>query len=335
MKVLIIGGTGVISSCIVEQLLAKGHNISIFHRGTTPLNYGGKVEEFIGDKQNSEEFERMMKNYQFDVVIDMICFTVEDAELTIGVFKNKVEQIIITSSVAAYRRPLNSLPIQEGQEALTYNKDFPYAFHKAEVERYANKMIEEEDIPITIIRPSLTYGERGKNLGILRQNYNIIDRIKKGKPLVMFGDGTGPMSFTFAPDLAKGYEAVLGNKNTYGKSYHITSEERRMWDDLYLEFGKLLGVEAKIVHIPSEILFSYDPNLFGHIYYEKMYAGIYDNGKIKRDCPQLKMDMTLSDGLTMMLNWYEKSNAVVDEEKDQLEDRLVYLYEKLRNGFKE
>jgi nucleoside-diphosphate-sugar epimerase len=326
MKVLLIGGTGVISRCIVELLLEKSYEVTIFHRGKNKLKFNGEVREIIGDRRDSIDFKTKMKKVKVDFVIDMISFTHSDAQLTVETFANRVHQLIITSSVAVYKRPLKTIPTLEDEEELTEDPSFDYAFQKAEMERYLQKMITAEKLPITIIRPSLTFGAGAANLGVLRQNYGIVDRIKKGKPLIIFGDGTNPFSFTFAPDLAKAYLGVLGNKKTYGKSYHVANPEQHIWDDLYLEFGKVVGIEPKILHLPSELLNRLSPETFSHIHYEKKYPGLYDITKIQNDIEEFTFDIFLRKGIQMMIKDYEEKGSVVDPVKDQFEDELVRLY---------
>ncbi|WP_165878425.1 NAD-dependent epimerase/dehydratase family protein [Natranaerovirga pectinivora] len=331
MKVLVLGGTGVISRAIVVELLNKNYEVTIFNRGNNTL-FDGQVEQIIGDRNNKEQFESAFKNRFFDVVIDMISFHEQDAIMTVDTFKNQTSQIIFTSSVAAYKRPYNTLPIIEEKESLCDDPSFLYAYKKAEMERYLHTVIEEGILPITIVRPSLTYGIGAANIGVLRQNYGIVDRIKKGKPLIMFGDGTNPWSFTFAPDLAKGYVALVGNKKAYGEAYHITNEDRQMWKDLYLEIGKIVGIEPIINYLPSEILYKGNPDLFTHIHLEKCYPGIFDNSKIKRDAPEYEATIGLNEGLKEIINWFEASGKYVDPEKDALEDKLVEVYRQLERN---
>ncbi|MDR3563066.1 MAG: NAD-dependent epimerase/dehydratase family protein [Negativicutes bacterium] len=332
MKVLILGGTGVISRSIVEQLLARGDEVTLYNRGNSTLKFKGAVGQIIGDRSDRATFESAMKQQKFDVVIDMICFNAEDAASTVRAFGGHTGQIIVTSSVAAYKRPYRTVPTVESAEELWDDPDsFGYAYHKAEVERCLQKAIQADKLPITIIRPSLTYGPGAANLGVLRQNYGIIDRIKKGKPLVMFGDGTGSWTWTFAPDLAKAYVMAAGNAKTHGEVYHIASDEVHVWDDLYLEFGRIVGIEPKIVHIPSELLRQADPGLFSHLWYEKTYAGLFDISKFKAANPGYKMDVTLSEGIKGIAAWFEAEANKVDPAKDAMEDKLVAVY----NGWSE
>jgi nucleoside-diphosphate-sugar epimerase len=327
MKVLILGGTGVISREITKQLLADNHEVVLFNRGQKQLDFTQDVRQIIGDRQDRERFETKMHAERFDVVIDMICFNREDAESTIRAFSNNTDHLIVCSSIAAYKRPPKSIPIREDAEELFDDLSFPYAFHKAEMERFLQKEITKQQLPITMIRPSLTFGPGGANMGVLRQNYGIVDRIRKGKTLVMFGDGTTPWNFTFTPDLAKAFMLSAGNERTFGKTYHSTNEDPHLWEDLYLEFGKVVGKEPNIVHIPSELLYTAAPNLCGHLYFEKTYPGLFDNSKFKVDVPEFEAKISLHQGLQMMLDWFEKEANVIDPEKAALEDRLVDLHQ--------
>lgn len=326
MKVLVLGGTGVISREIVDQLLDRGDEVTVFNRGNSKLKFKGEVGRIVGDRSDAHSFEAMMKQKNFDVVIDMICFNRQDAESTLRAFAGRAGQIIVTSSVAAYKRPYVSVPTVETAEKLWDDPQFGYAYHKAQLELCLQQAIREQQLPVTILRPSLTYGPGAANVGILRQNYGILDRIRKGKPLVMFGDGTTPWCWTFAPDLARAFVAAAGNPKTYGQAYHIASEEVHIWDDLYLEFGRIAGVEPKIVHLPSELLRLASPNIFSHLYYEKTYSGLFDTAKFKAANPAFSVKISLAEGLRGLSAWFEQEAKQVDPEKDAMEDRLVEVY---------
>ena len=326
MKVLVLGGTGVISREIVKLLLEKQHSVTVYNRGSRQVAFSDEVRVITGDRSERQRFETRMRGESFDAVIDMICFNEADARSTVAAFRDSGAQLVICSSVAAYKRPYRSVPTVESAETLFDDPVFGYAYDKAQAERYLNTVTERGEAPITIIRPSLTYGPGAANIGVLRQNYGIIERIRKGKPLVMFGDGSTPWSFTFTPDLAKAFVGVLGNEQTYGEAYHACSEERCRWEDLYLAFGRVLGEEPKIVHIPSELLMAADPGLFSHLYYEKTYVGLFDNAKIRGVIPEFSCAITLDDGITMMVEWFEREASQVEPEKEALEDALVSLH---------
>jgi nucleoside-diphosphate-sugar epimerase len=328
MKVIVLGGTGNISTAIVARLLTEGHEVTCFNRGLRPVRYDGDVAVINGDKKDYSAFEAAMKPYKFDALIDMLSYNPADAAATLRAFEGRCGQFVFTSSSAVYRQPTGRVPITEDCPIRTEN-DFDYGFQKAEMERFLyGKM--EEGIPITIIRPSLTTGIGGFNLGVTRGNYGIVKRIREGKPLVVFGDGTNPWSWTFSPDLAKAYVGVLGNPKTIGQFYHACTEEVHIWDELYQTFGKIIGVEPKIIHVSTELLCAIDRPTFEHIITEKMYPGAFDNSKIKAAVPEFVCDYTLEKGLRMMCDWYESDPAarVVKPEFEAIEDKVAALYDR-------
>jgi len=326
MKVLVLGGTGVISREIVKLLLVTGHEVTQFNRGSRDVRTSSEVRQLTGDRTDRQGFEAAMRKESFDAVIDMICFNEVDARSTMAAFGESGAHIVFCSSVAAYKRPYRTIPTMEAAEELHDDPFFSYAFDKAEVERYLTTVIKEKNLPITMIRPSLTFGPGAANMGVLRQNFGIIERIRAKKPLVMFGDGSTPFSFTFTPDLAKAFVGVLGKEKSFGEAYHACSEERTRWEDLYLAFGRILDREVKIVHIPSELLVAAKADLFSHLFFEKTYPGLFDNSKIRSVVPDFSCEIDLHHGVEMMVDWFEKEANQVDPEKDALEDRFVALF---------
>ena len=330
MKVLILGGTGVISSQIVQEGLKNGFEIITFNRGFKKKESNDQIKVIIGDRKNEADFADKMKDIEVDTVIDMICFNKENAKQTLDVFKDKAKQIIFTSSVAAYERPYKSYPVREDKESLSTFTDFEYAFDKAEMERYLQQEMGKIKAAITVVRPSLTFGEGSANLGILRQNRNLVRRIKAGKPVVMTGEGFTPWSFTFTPDLAKGYILCCGNEKTYNDHFQITNTERVVWEDLYKAIGKVVGVEPKLVYIPSKLLGELWPSVCSHLYYEKMDFSVFSVEKFQKAAPQYQPEVSLEQGIKSVIEWWETNNFPYDEEKEILEDQICAYYEEFK-----
>ena len=335
MKILILGGTGVISRAIVERLLGDGHEVVLFNRGKRSVSFSRDVRVIVGDRYAEKGLETALGRETFDAVIDMICFNPKDAEETLKVFPERAGHIITTSSIAAYKRPYHTLPTREDAEELFDNPVFPYAFNKAEMERYIWAEVKKRQLPVTVIRPSLTYGVGATNIGVLRQNYGILYRIRNEKPLVMFGDGSTPWQFTFVEDLAKAYAGVVGNPKTFGQAYHATTDEIHRWEDLYLEFGRIVGKEPRIVHVPSELLMQAAPSLCSHLFFEKTFPGVFDNGKIRAVVPGFKAEVSFQEGLATIAEWFDREAAEVDPEKDRLEDQIVSFYEEFAGRMKD
>ncbi|MFQ3619983.1 MAG: NAD-dependent epimerase/dehydratase family protein [Spirochaetales bacterium] len=335
MKILILGGTGVISRAIVERLLQENREVVLFNRGIKKVPFSKDVRVIVGDRFVEGGLEQALGKETFDAVIDMICFNPKDAEETLRVFTERSRHIIITSSIAAYKRPYHTLPTQEDAEELFDNPVFPYAFNKAEMERYIWKEVANRNLPVTVVRPSLTYGVGATNIGVLRQNYGILYRIRNGKPLVMFGDGSTPWQFTFVEDLAKVYAGLVGNPKTFGQAYHATTDEIHRWEDLYLEFGRIVGKDPQIVHVPSELLMQAAPSLCSHLFFEKTYPGVFDNAKIKGVIPNFKAEVSFQDGLAKIAEWFDREASEVDPAKDTLEDQIVEFYEEFSRKMKD
>lgn len=327
MKILILGGTGLISRAIVQAGLDAGHEVITFNRGSRKLGFEDRITTIQGDRKNAADFAEKMRGLQVDVAIDMIAFDAADARQTLEVLGDKAGQLIFTSSIAAYDRPYHSLPIREEAESLRTDPSFAYGYLKAEMERYLQSAMRSQKTPITIIRPSLTFGVGAGNIGMLRQNCNILHRIRAGKPLVMLGEGTLPWSFTFAGDLAKGYILCCGNEKTYNEAFHITNTEMVLWEDLYRAIGEAAGIAPQFCYLPSALLCAAKPDLFAHFYYEKRYASVFSNEKFLAAAPDYRPTITLRQGMAEIVRWWDAA-CTPDPEKDRLEDALCEAYER-------
>ena len=323
MKVLIIGGTGVIGRCIVEELLLEDNDVTTVNRGTSSPSFSSEVEQHRLDRTDTKAFETFLHNRIFDAVIDVVCFNERDAAQSVALFRNRTGHLVVISSVAVYQRPLLSVPTREDAESLWDDPAFPYAYEKARMENKLVSMMGRSTAGITIVRPSLTFGEGSRNVGVLRQNAGIITRIRQRKPLLMFGDGTSPWCFSFAPDVARGIVGLLGKAAAKGEAFHVSCETPTEWLQLYLEFGRLVGVEPRIVFVPATTLRRALPDLCAHLDYEKSHPGVFDNGKLRGVIPDFRARISLTDGLRMLIQSWERDHLVTDAAKDTLEDRLV------------
>ncbi len=324
-SVLIIGGTGNISREITKIFIKNDYDVTVVNRGNKKEVTGTKV--IIADVTKKEEFFEKIKELNFDCVIDMLCYKLEDAIFSLETWKNRCKHLIVCSSIAAYKRPFNSLPITEDMP-LWETPDFPYGYNKANIERYL--MSNSNGFPITIIRPSLTFGKGCKNVGVLRQNENIMRRILNNKPLISFGLEYHPFTMSFSPDVAEAFYLVALNPKSYGKTYHINNGRFQYFDDLYKEIGKILGKTVKIYHLPVEVLMKYDEKLFEHIMLEKQHLGYLSIEKFQHDFPQYKPKYDIEKGARLLIDdWKERKEY--DDIKEKMEDELCSIYESLLN----
>lgn len=332
MKILILGGTGVISRSIVRMAVERGHGVTMVNRGTKTLGFEKDVRIVRADRNDRAAFAATMRDERADVVIDMICFNGDDAKQTLDIFRDKAAQIIVTSSIAAYERPYRSLPIREDAESLIRESDFEYGRRKAEMERVLATEMGKPGAAVTIIRPSLTFGPGARNFGMLRQNYNVVQRIRDGKPLVMVGEGVLPWCFTYADDLALGYLLACGNERTFNDAFHVVSDEMLLWQDIYFLVGGLVGREPILYNIPSVLLRGVDDQLMGHLNIEKVYASVFSVDKFRRAAPEFKPAWRFKDGLARVIASWEEDGLGVDPAKTALEDAMCGYWEQFRDN---
>ena len=321
MKLLIIGGTGNISREITQQAAEAGHQVTIFNRGRRLDAKTLKgVRVITGDRSVPGALEEGVKGLDFDAVIDMISYNVQDARTTMSVFDGRVGHVIFTSSVAAYVLPMKEFPATEGNVRLRTEGSFAYGFNKAQMERFLFSAPHQS--PVTIIRPSLTFGVGCQNIGVLRQNANIFRRIRDGRPLVMFGDGTSIWSFTFAPDMGSAYVKALFRQSTFNRAFHVTSGHVNIFEDLYTTIGNIAGRRPVIVHATADMLMAFNPTLFEHISLEKKYGALFDCSSFRSAVPDWRPQLDLQTGMEQICQWWVSQGLPFDPDKDALEDKI-------------
>ncbi|MEA4932597.1 MAG: NAD-dependent epimerase/dehydratase family protein [Lawsonibacter sp.] len=327
MKILVLGGTGVISRQIVKQAVEKGYDVTIFNRGSRELPECAGAQVVLGDRK-AADFADKFAGENYDTVIDMICFNENDARQTVEVFGGKAKQIIVTSSIAAYDRPYHSYPIREETEHLRTDPAFAYGYKKALLDGYLQSQMHHHPAAITVIRPSLTFGPGAANFGMLRQNRNLVRRIKEGKPVVMVGEGVIPRNFTFARDLAQAFVLACCNENTYNDVFHVTNSEIVMWEDLYRAAGKAVGKEPNMAYISSHLLREFMPSVCEHLNFEKVHFSVFSTEKFRRAVPEFNPTVGVDEGVKELVDWWESTDFPYDEERDALEDAVCGAYSK-------
>ena len=298
MKVLLIGGTGTISTAITTMLARSGHEIYVLNRGNRENDLqrirestGGTIFSLISDKNDEDNTKKVIssvleKNDKFDVVADFIAFSVSDVERDYRVFTEKTNQYIFISSASAYQKPLSNYLINES--TLLSNPYWEYSRNKIACEEFLIEKYRKENFPITIVRPSHTYDERSIPLGVhgKKGSWSVIKRMIEGKSVIIHGDGTSLWTMTHNTDFAKGFVGLMGNIHAIGERIQITSDETLSWNQIYDCLAKSLGVPLKAVHVSSEFLASCsDYDLTGSLIGDKANSVVFDNSKLKALVP--------------------------------------------------
>lgn len=245
MKILIMGGTGLISSACSDLAVARGHELFMVNRSTSAqyaVPEGAAV--FHADIYADEaHLVSLLDHHRFDAVVDFLAYTVEDIERDLRLFRGKTDQFVFISSASAYQKPPMHYLVTE--ETPLENPYWLYSRNKMACEERLMKAYHQEGFPVTLIRPSLTYGTSQIPLvgASWVHPYTVVDRIKQGKKIMIPGDGTSLWVLTWNADFAKGLVGLLGNKNAIGEAFHITSDEVLTWNQIFLELYDALGLE--------------------------------------------------------------------------------------------
>jgi nucleoside-diphosphate-sugar epimerase len=283
MKVLFIGGTGIISSAVSRLAVEKGIELYHLNRGKSHRKIDG-VKNIAGNIRNVEETKQVLKGYFFDVVVNWITFTPEQVQADIEIFAGKTNQYFFISSASAYQKPILKLPITEATPLV--NPFWQYSHDKAECERILLDANRKSNFPVTIVRPSHTYDN---TLIPNDWGYTILDRMLKGKKIIIHGDGTSLWVLTHNTDFAVGFVGLFGKKEAIGEAFHITSDELLTWNQIYKMMADELGVPLNAVHIPSDFIAKYNPAHGAGLLGDKAHSVIFDNSKIKKLVPEFEL----------------------------------------------
>jgi nucleoside-diphosphate-sugar epimerase len=322
MRVLFIGGTGVISSASGELAVARGIDLYLLNRGRTsqrPVPEGATV--LIGDIRQPDSVREVLAGITFDVVVDWLVYTPSQVEADIALFRGRTGQYVFISSASAYHRPVLSLPITESTPL--HNPYWAYSREKIACEERLIRTYREEGFPATIVRPSHTYD---RTLLPFRGRYTVVDRMRRGKPVVVHGDGTSLWVLTHHRDFAKGFVGLLGNPRAVGEAYHITSDEVLTWDQIYRIIGRAAGVaEPELVHVASDVINAHHADWGASLLGDKAHSVIFDNTKIKRLVPDYAATIPFVRGAQEIMDWYDADPARqgVDADWNALLDELV------------
>jgi nucleoside-diphosphate-sugar epimerase len=326
MKVLFIGGTGVISSACSRLAVERGMELYLFNRGQTSRPVPRSAHVLHGDIRDRASAKHILEDYVFDVVVDWIGFTPEHMETDIELFRGRTGQYVFISSASVYQKPPAILPITESTPL--NNPYWDYSRAKIACEERLLRAYCEEKFPMTIVRPSHTYD---KTISPVYGRYTVIDRMRKGKKVIVHGDGTSLWSLTHHEDFAKGFVGLLGNHRTIGAAFHITSDEILTWNQIYEILARAAGAEARLVHVPSECIAAFDPDWGANLLGDKAHSAIFDNTKIKQVVPDFAATIPFSRGAEEILAWFDANPArrTVDEKVDRLIDRILTAYESM------
>jgi len=330
MNVLFIGGTGIISTACTELAVERGHRVTLLNRSGHAEIAG--AEAIAADINQPAQVAAALGNRTWDVVVDFLTFTPAQIEERIALFAKRTGQFVFISSASAYQKPLRGHYLITESTPLA-NPQWDYSRNKIACEDRLLAEHRENEFPVTIVRPSLTYGNTVIPLAAnsWQKSYTVVDRMRRGAPVIIPGDGLSLWTITHNTDFAKGLVGLLGHHGALGHAFHITSDEATTWDELYAATAEAAGVsEPKFVHIASDFICACLPEKIGSLLGDKSHSAVFDNTKIKRFVPDYVATTRFRDGIARTLAWFDADPArrQVDHELDAKYDRLIEAYQR-------
>ena len=306
MKILFIGGTGFISTAVSRQVIALGHELFLLNRGQRGANASGATS-LVADISRPDQVRSVLGGLKFDVVVDWIAYAAPDIERDLALFRGLTRQFIFISSASAYQKPPAHYLITESTPLR--NPYWEYSRNKIACEELLLRAWREEDFPVTIVRPSLTYDFQ---LPIALGGwgcYTLCDRLKRGQPIIVHGDGSSLWVVTHAEDFGRGFIGLFGNPAALGHAFHITSDEVLTWNQIYGTIADALGVEPVIEHIPTDFIVKVAPQFTGTLLGDKTWSAVFDNTKIKSWVPGFQATIPFHRGIRRTIAQFDANES--------------------------
>ena len=331
MKALFIGGTGNISGACSRLALSRGFDLTILNRGQRSHNSLSGATFINADINKLEEVKAKLKGMYFDVVVNYIAFTPGEVKRDIQLFSDLCDQYIFISSASAYQKPPTHPVITESTPLV--NPYWDYSRDKIACEELLMKSHREKGFPVTIVRPSHTY-ETVIPVAIGSwEDFTIVERMRRGGTVIIHGDGTSLWTITHSQDFAKGFVGLMGNMQSIGNSFHITSDELLNWNQIYQAVAEAAGVELKAVHISTDFICREADKIGqewmrGNLLGDKANSAIFDNTKIKRFVPAYVATIPFREGIRRTVRWFDAhpERIRIDKENNRLMDAILAAY---------
>lgn len=335
MKILLIGGTGTISSAITRQLAESGHELWVLNRGNRKNEVPAGVRQVICDINDEAEVLRQTGDQVFDAVCEFIGFLPSQVERDIRLFCGRTRQYVYISSASAYNKPAASHVITEGT-ALA-NPYWEYSRNKIACEELLMKTYREEGFPVTIVRPSHTYCERSVPVSVHgpKGSWQVLKRMLEGKPVLIQGDGSSLWTLTWNEDFARGFIGLLGNPKAIGEAFQIMSDEQLTWNQIYQSVANVLGVTFKPYYASSDFLAAVSPmeyDFTGNLLGDKAVTVVFDCTKLKRAVPGFCATTRFDEGVRRCVDYLmsHPELQVEDPEFDAWCDIVIATLEKAK-----
>jgi len=325
LRVLFIGGSGVISSACSGLAVERGIELFVLNRGRSerrPLPAG--VTLLRGDVRDPASVRQALGHRDFDAVVDWVAFTPEHVRTDMELFRGHAGQYVFISSASAYQTPPARLPVLESTPLR--NPFWAYSRDKIACEDVLTAAYRNEGFPVTIVRPSHTYD---KTQVPFEGGWTVLGRMRQAKPIVVHGDGTSLWTLTHHLDFARGFVPLLGHQRTIGEAFHITSDDVLTWNQIAGTMARAAGVTADVVHVPSDVIAAADPDWGASLLGDKAHSMVFDNSKLRVVVPDYRASIPFEQGAREIVAWYDE-----DPSRQQADPRIDAVMDKLINTWR-
>ena len=323
MKILVLGGTGTISHYIVQDLAQKGHELILLNHHQKDTQEYANVRIELCDRKDCPAFIKTCRDLgPFDCVYDMITFTPEEAYSSVQAFGNNTRQLVFCSTVDVYTKTGTHYPVTEEHETHPL-ASFPYADMKMQCENILRAAERDGAFHLTILRPAHTYAEGSPKSHLLFNVFQtppgasyLLDRIRKGKPIILHGNGMSVWGSTHGSDTASAFVGALGNERAYGKAYTVAGDECMCYREYYQAVAEEMGAPSiRFVYIPMDLLLRLEPEK-AHLCGENfMYNNIFDNSAAKEELG-MTSKIGWHEGIRRCLKYFENHGGYEDSDKE-------------------
>ena len=323
LQVLILGGTGTISTEVVRRAVAVGHRVTVLNRGQS-TGWGRpvlppEVRVLTADVRDTAAVRAAMGPQDFDVVVDFLGFVPDHVRGDIELFSDRVGQFVFISSASAYQTPPARLPVTESTPLR--NPFWRYSRDKIACEDLLVATYRETGFPMTIVRPSHTYDATSVPLD---GGWTVVDRMRRGLPVVVPGDGTSLWTLTHSRDFAVAFVGLFGDPRTLGQAFHITADEALPWNRIFADLARAAGAAPTLVHVPSDVIARHDADLGAGLLGDKAHSMVFDNSLVRTIVPGWRALTTFAQGAREIVAWHD-----ADPRRQRIDERLNALFDRL------
>ena len=332
MKLLMIGGTGCLSTAVAAEALRNGVEVTMMNRGNRKIPDGAELIKC--DFKDSLSVACLLKERCFDVVIDFISYTEKDVIYSYRMLNKHVAQYIFISSCSVYAQ------LESGgvccEDHPRGKIEFAYSLGKYACETILSDLYTIHGCPYTIIRPAVTFGDSRIPYGIVPpygRHWTLVGRALAGKPIITWDNGENRVNMMHVDDFAVGVVGLLGNKDAYCEAFNICGDERPTYNEVLDYVGEAINKDILRINIDRQF---YGEELSEHerqvLNYARSGYRNYSNARIKKFVSEFKCSISVKAGIERTIEAYKRQNYQrgIDWAFDADTDRIILKWCKLK-----